>query len=164
MQEVALAALKKDPLKYLFDTPQFMVFAHASNPTFNDSLYLWQGTMKNNCRFLGTISFCRPIVKVEFSYKIWDEMVKFINWYYLNLSPVINFFLLLPALLFALFQKNPFVRFCGFLYLGSILFFVSFEAPLPRYTYLFQPLKILLIAFYVKRFSRLAFNLFFSNI
>lgn len=148
MQEVSLAALKTNPMQYILNTPRFFFFAHDVNPTFSDVLYRYSGTMEKNCRNLGTISFCDPMVKTPYNFHTWDALVRGIDWYYLHISRYVNFFLLFPSLVFALFQKKKFLRLCGVLYLGSVLLFILVEAPLPRYLYIFTPLQVILIGYF----------------
>lgn len=159
MQEFALASLFSNPIKYIVDTPGFFLFAHGENPTFSDSLYLNSpqpdgraGTMKNNCGELGNARLCWPLVKNNYSEIIWDKMVKLIDFFYLKIFRFINYFLLFPALIFCLRQKDKLFRNMAVLYILSILFFVMFEAPLPRYTYIFTPMWVMIILFTLGKF------------
>lgn len=152
MQEFALASLFSNPIKYIVDTPGFFLFAHADNPTFHDPLYLYGGSMKNNCDGMGNIKFCRALIKTTFANYVWDGMVKLIDFFYLKISRFINYFLLFPALIFCLRQKDKLFRNMAVLYILSILFFVMFEAPLPRYTYIFTPMRVMIILFTLGKF------------
>ena len=147
MQEFAIAALLTDPGKYILNTPRFFLFAHGENPTFNDPLYLYSMGMKNNCGNLGHIRFCKPLVLWNMQYKIWDMTVNFVNHYYLKIAMYANYLLLFPSIIFVLVQKDGYFKLVAALYLLSILLFVSVEAPLPRYTYIFTPLFSMLSFF-----------------
>lgn len=147
MQEVALSALKRNPWQYLINIPRFFIFAHNTNDMFHNNLFLVKNDMLKGCRTLDNIEFCRPIIQANFSYKIWDTLVELADNYYLHLWRYVNFLLLFPSILFAALQKNTFIKFCGFAYLTCLLLFISIEAPLPRYTYIFKPLGIILISF-----------------
>lgn len=157
LQAVALAALKTDPARYLLNTPKFFLFAHSDNDMFHNDLYLYGKNMKGNCRILGSIHFCRPIfesMKVKF---FWDRMVLLIDQHYLYLTKYINFFLLFPAIIYSLFQKNLFIRLCGILYIFCVLLFVMTEAPLGRYSYNFRSLGVILISYMIyKVYGRLS--------
>lgn len=147
--KISLAALFHTPVRYVLNTPGYFLFAHGSNPTFHDDLYRYDGTMKNFCRVLGSIHFCAPLVNAHWAFGLWDRFVDGIDWYYLNLSPFINFFIFFPALIYAVLKKDRFIRIVALLYLGSILFFTLVEAPLPRYTYIFTPVKNLIIGYFL---------------
>lgn len=147
--KVSLAALFNNPVKYILDTPGFFLFAHGQNPTYHDPLYRYNGTMKTHCRVLDNIHFCTPIIALNGIFSLWDGIVNAVDWYYLYISPFINYLVLFPAIIFSLMKKDIFMRMAALLYVGSILFFVLVEAPLPRYTYIFTPLKTLLIGYFV---------------
>ncbi|OGG03297.1 hypothetical protein A2W14_02845 [Candidatus Gottesmanbacteria bacterium RBG_16_37_8] len=140
MQEFALAALQTHPLKYLWNTAGFFIFAHNTNPTYSDPLYIYSGNMKNNCQGMGNIRFCQPIIKTGINTVIWDNLVGVINFFYLYFAKYINYLILFPAIIYSLIQKDRYFRFLSVLYVMSILFFVLAEAPLPRYTYIFSSL------------------------
>ena len=148
MQEFALAALISNPLKYIINTPKFFLFAHWDNPTYHDDLYLYGGNMKNNCGKSGNIFFCRPIIKTEYAFKFWDALVILVDFIYLNLAKFFNIFLLFPALIYAILKKDRFFRYVSLLYIASITLFVMVEAPLPRYTYIFTPIPVILVTYF----------------
>ena len=151
MGEVALAALINNPSRYLLNTPSFFLFAHGDNPTYHDGLYRYSGTMKSNCGVTDTIEFCRPIVKSEKAFILWDQLVERIDSYYLSFHKYLNYFILFPALIFFLIKGPRLLRLFTSLYLLGIATFVMVEAPLPRYTYIFTPLSLFLsFSFVVK--------------
>ncbi len=151
MGKVAWAAFWTNPMKYFTNNVSYFIFAHGSNPTYHDGLYLWNGNMSKNCRSLGTIEFCQPIIKNETVFKIWDNMVEKIDSFYLYISPILNYLLLYPSIVYALYQKNILFRSFALLYLASVMLFILVEAPLPRYTYVFIPMQVILTAFMIVR-------------
>ena len=151
MGKVAWAAFWTNPMKYLTNNVSYFIFAHGSNPTYHDGLYLWNGNMSKNCRSLGTIEFCQPIIKNETVFKIWDNMVEKIDSFYLYISPILNYLLLYPSIVYALYQKNTLFRSFALLYLASVMLFILVEAPLPRYTYVLTPMQVILTAFMIVR-------------
>lgn len=154
MQEVAIAAFLHNPMRYILHIPGYFLWAHMSNPTYDDPLYLYSGTMQRNCVDYGSIRFCDPIIKASFAPKLWDILVKTINWFYLFIWQYFNYVVLFPSLLYVLIQKDRFLKLCGVLYVGSVLFFVLAEAPLPRYTYIFTPLWFLVTAAGILQFKK----------
>lgn len=160
MGEVALAALINNPARYLLNTPSFFLFAHADNPTYHDGLYRYSGTMKGNCSVADSIEFCRPIVKTEKAFILWDQLVEQIDRYYLSIHKYLNFFILFPALIFFLVKGPRLLRLFACLYLLGIATFVTIEAPLPRYTYIFTPLAwVLTYMFVIKMLEYLLHHL-----
>src|SRR3989344_8558479 len=94
------------------------------------------------------IFFCRPIIKTEFAFKFWDALVILVDFIYLNLAKFFNIFLLFPALIYAILKKDRFFRYVSLLYIASITLFVMVEAPLPRYTYIFTPIPVILVTYF----------------
>ena len=144
MGEVALAALINNPARYLLNTPSFFLFAHGDNPTYHDGFYRYFGTMKGNCTVTDTIEFCRPIINTEKAFMLWDLLVERIDRYYLTIHKYLNYFILFPALIFFLAKGPRLLRLFACLYLLGIATIVMVEAPLPRYTYIFTPLSLIL--------------------
>lgn len=148
LKEVSISALISHPLEYLTNVPSGYINAHESRVPYYDGLYS-NGRYMVNCRSLGNIQFCRPIIGSLMADKIWDMIVKSGEVYYSRMATYINFIILFPAIIVALFQKNRFIRFCGIVYILSSLFPVLIEESSTRYLYPLYPLKIILGVWFV---------------
>jgi len=144
--EVAIAAIKKNPLFYIFNTPKWFIVLHSADPTH--SFYI--KNIDLTCRSLGTIHFCKPIISSEASLYLWDKMVSITDKYSRYVVKYFHFLLLFPAIIFAFITKDSFMRFSGTVYFLSTLTAVMTELPAARYLYSYIPIMLILVSFMLK--------------
>jgi len=145
LEKVAVAALMEHPVEFVRVVPEYFFTAHDNRIPFHDGLYSYGRYMDGNCRSLGKIDFCKPIIPWEKAKSVWDGIIEFSEYYYTHVSFWWNYSLLFPAIVIGLIRKNSFVRFLIGIYLLSVLFIVFTGEPGTRYVYPFLPLKILII-------------------
>lgn len=158
--QIALATIKKHPIAFLKNTLLNFLIIHGNGMPYSTDLYT-HAWLKQTCRKLDTISFCKPIIESQFAAPLWDFMVQWGEYYYYTIPVFFNFLLLSPALMFGFFQKNIFIKFTAIVYILSILTVVAAEVPVYRYAYPLLPVKFILVSFFltnlfqvVKNFSR----------
>lgn len=162
MGNVVFAALAKNPLPYIYNTPKMFLAIHGSD---TNNYFLSNYTAKS-CRNLGTIYFCKPIIESREKFIYWDAIASISDFYSRKIVPYLHYFLLFPALVFAVLKGNRFLKFCAFVYLISTTVAVMTEVPAGRYLYAFIPIMIILLTYFLTHLCRLIqrkflpFNLF----
>lgn len=143
---IAVAAIQNHPLDYLKNTFLNFFKIHGNGLPYSTNLYTY-GWLAEKCRTLDTISFCKPIFTANIAAPLWNLLVQLSEYYYSTIPGLLNFFLFFPALLFALIQKNSFIKFSAIIYLISVITVIIPEVPVYRYLYPLYPIKFILFTY-----------------
>ncbi len=146
LKEVSLEALKSNIPAYLESIPGAILMAHSRRLPIHDGLYTTGRYMGSNCRSLGQIFFCKPLISLPVASVVWDRIVAMTEGYYQTVIPeIINYGIFFPFIIISFFQKDRFIRICGVLYILSASFPLLLSEPGTRYNYPLFPMKIIIL-------------------
>ena len=160
LQRIAISAILNNPVKYLVKSIGSYFVIHGNGIPFHDQVWMSHGRDKDVCQPLGSIETCRPIIENGKAKKIFAKIVVWGAFYHLRFPAILNLFLLLPALIWAVFVKNRFYRISAFMYFAGTILPVFVVHTDVRYIYSVYPIKLVLIVLFLnfiwKRFIKLS--------
>lgn len=149
---VGLAAVREDPIGFVINAGKIFSTMHTMNtkaPWWNNITLFGDTNPESkawlNCNPYGTFAFCQPLIMTASSYHLWNSFVNWAYGNYVTLFPLFSLYMLFPALLINLLNRDKIGRLLSLLYLGE-LFVASFSiTPEPRYLYPYYPMMIIIV-------------------
>lgn len=144
---VGIAAIRAHPMEYIKNGLRIFIRTHGHRAPWWHNLETF-GTRDPvqplYCDTLGTIGFCRPIIKTAYSYTLWNTYVRMSRSFYdIVVAPVL-LFLFLPLLCIVLAVRQWNKRIFALIYLGNLIPISYLAMTESRYLIPYYPLMIII--------------------